>query len=248
MKNRTKKQNKQYKKHNRSTRKYGGDLATNVVRGVTKDKELSKNYFESSVKVDNDDYVIRYIVPDHFLFKTVDQIFKTPEFEAILSGEEKPKCLFSISDSNNIINKNNITNEIMTNDITMFVKIQSKKNPKAYSWFVVIDSGTQVIKTGEIFNYVFYSLKAKTCEISNEKNVISIKNSKMYEKKDCENDQCKVVFTIGKNGAVDLVKKNSIYQNVLFNFFIQQQAQEQLKDGALDIGVGAGVGFFDDLF
>jgi hypothetical protein len=221
------------KKLNRRTRRHGGALATNIVRGITNDKELSKNYHETLIKVDNADYVVRYIVPDHFLFKTPDQIFKNPEFEAVLSGKKVPKCLFTIADSEFS------NNETVYQNITMFVKVQSKKNPKAYYWFAVIDSGNQVVKTGELFNYVFYSIKAKKCQISNNNsNVISIGNSKMYTTKDCKDDKCTVVFVNGNNGAVKVLNKKSIYQNILFNFFVQQQAQAEIKtDGVLAAGV-----------
>jgi hypothetical protein len=233
------------KKQNRRTRKRGGALATNIVRGITTDKELSKNYHETLIKVENTDYVVRYIVPDHFLFKTPDQVFKTPEFEAVLSGKKVPKCLFTIEDSGS---KSNVPVYV-----TMFVKIQSKKNPNAYSWFAVVDSGTQVVKTGELFNYVFFAIKAKKCQISNNNsNVITVKNSKMYEKKDCKDDKCTVVFVNGKNGAVEVLNKKSVYQNVLFNFFVQQQAQEFAKEeaviGAAVVGAEAATGVDNDMF
>jgi len=229
------------KKQNRRTRKTittvncGGALATNIVRGITTDKELSKNYHETLIKVENTDYVVRYIVPDHFLFKTPDQVFKTPEFEAVLSGKKVPKCIFTIEDSEF---SNNVT---MHHNITMFVKIQSKKNPNAYSWFAVVDSGTQVVKTGELFNYVFFAIKAKKCQISNNNsNVITIKNSKMYTTKDCKDEKCTVVLVNGKNGAVEVLNKKSIYQNILFNFFVQQQMQEEIKEDGVLVAANAG--------
>jgi hypothetical protein len=230
------------KKQNRRTRRHGGALATNIARGITNEKELSKNYYETSIKVDDEDYVVRYIVPDHFLFKTTDQVFKNPEFEAVLSGKKVPKCLFTIADSEF---SNNVT---MHHNITMFVKIQSKKNPNAYSWFAVVDSGTQFVKTGELFNYVFFAIKAKKCQISNNNsNVITVKNSKMYEKKDCKDDKCTVVFVNGKDGAVEVLNKKSIYQNILFNFFVQQQMQEEIKEDGVLVAAAAGMGL-DDWF
>jgi hypothetical protein len=100
----TKKQNRKTKKNNkltRRTRRRGGALVTNITRGITNDKELSKNYHETLIKVEDEDYVVRYIVPDHFLFKTPDQVFKNPEFEAVVPGKKNvPKCLFNIVDSN----------------------------------------------------------------------------------------------------------------------------------------------------
>jgi hypothetical protein len=102
----------------------------------------------------------------------------------------------------------------------MFVKIQSKKNPKAYSWFAIVDSGTQVVKTGELFNYVFFAIKGNKIKISNNNsNVISIKNSNMYTTKDCDDDKdkCTVVFVNGENGAVEVLRKKSVYKTVLFN-------------------------------
>jgi hypothetical protein len=243
MKGLTKKFNRKIKKDNRKTRKTvknrGGALATNIVRGITNDKKLSKNYYETSIKVDDTDYMLRYIVPDHFLFKTPDQIFKKPEFEAVLSGKNIPKCLFTIEDSDN---SNNVT---MHNNITMFVKIQSKLNPNAYSWFAVVDSGSQVIKTGELFNYVFYSIKAKKCQISNNSNVIIIKNSKMYNTKDCDNNKCNVVFVNGKNGAAEVLNKKYINQKILFNFFVQQQAQEEIKEDGVLVAAAAGIGLYE---
>jgi hypothetical protein len=236
----TKKINRKTRKSNklnRRTRKTittvncGGALATNIVRGITTDKELSKNYHETLIKVENTDYVVRYIVPDHFLFKTPDQVFKNPEFEAILSGKKVPKCLFTIEDSGS---KSNVPVYV-----TMFVKVQSIKNPKAFYWFAVTDSGTQVMKTGELFNYLFFSIKAKNFQISNNNsNVISIKNSKMYKTKDCSGDKCTVVLVNGKNGAVEVLNKKSVYQTILFNFFVQQQAQEFAKEEAV---IGAAV-------
>ena len=128
----------------------------------------------------------------------------------------------------------------------MFVKVQSKKNPNSFYWFAVTDSGTQVAKTGELFNYVFFAIKAKKCQISNNNsNVITIKNSKMYEKKDCNDDKCTVVFVNGKNGAVEVLNKKSIYQNVLFNFFVQQQMQEEIKEDGVLVAADAGLGLAD---
>jgi hypothetical protein len=216
------------KKLNRKTKKTlhsGGALVTNVARGITNDKELSKNYHETLINVNEQDYVVRYIVPNHFLFKTPDQIFKTPEFEAVLSGKKVPKCLFTIEDSEF---SNNAT---MYHNITMFVKIQSKKNPKSFYWFALVDSGTQVIKTGEFFNYVFFAIKAKKCQISNNNsNVITINNSEMYKIKDYKRDSCTVVLVNGKKGALEVLNKKSVYQNILFNFFIQQQAENEIKE------------------
>jgi hypothetical protein len=221
------------KKLNRKTRRRGGALATNIARGITNDKELSKNYHETLIKVDDEDYVVRYIVPDHFLFKTPDQVFKTPEFEAVLSGKKVPKCLFSIEDSGS---KSNVPVYI-----TMFVKVQSKKNPKSFYWFAVTDSGTQIAKTGELFNYVFFAIKAKKCQISNNNsNVITIKNSKMYTTKDCKDEKCTVVLVNGKNGAVEVLNKKSVYQNILFNFFVQQQMQEEIKEDGVLVAADAG--------
>jgi len=235
------------KKLNRRTRRCGGALVTNIARGITTDKELSKNYHETLIKVENTDYVVRYIVPDHFLFKTPDQVFKSPEFEAVLSGKKVPKCLFTIADSEF---SNNVT---MHHNITMFVKVQSIKNPKAFYWFAVVDSGTQVVKTGELFNYVFFAIKAKKCQISNNNsNVITIKNSKMYKTKDCTGDKCTVVLVNGKNGALEVLSKKSVYQTVLFNFFVQQQAQEFAKEeaviGAAVVGAEAATGIDNDMF
>jgi hypothetical protein len=222
------------KKQNRTTRKtinIGGALATNIVRGITNDKKLSEDYYQTSIKVDDEDYNVKYIVPNHFLFKTPDQFFKNPEFKAVLSGKLYEKCIFTIKDE-----------KTQNHNITMFVRIQSKKNRDAYNWFALIDSGNQIIQTGDLFKYVFYSIKAKTCRISNNNsNVISIKNPKVYEKKDCDNngDKCTVVFVNGKDGAVEVVDNKSIYQKILFNFFIQQQAQSEIKeDGAFLAGLG----------
>jgi len=233
MKRTTKKQNRKTritKKQNRKTRitvNNGGALATNIVRGITNDKQISKNYHETLIKVDKIDYRVKYIVPDHFLFKDPDQLFKKPEFEAVLSGKSYKKCIFTIKDK-----------KTQNHNITMFVKIESKTIPNAYNWFAVIHSGDQIIQTGELFNYLFYSIKVKKCGISNNNsNVISI--NKMYEKKDCEDDKCTVVLINGKDGAVEVLSKKSIYQKILFNFFIQQQAQNEIKeDVAIDAGVG----------
>jgi hypothetical protein len=227
---------KKTKKQNRRTRKtvkIGGTLATNIVRGITNDKELSKNYHETIIKVEDEDYLVRYIVPDHFLFKNPDQIFKNPEFEAVLSGKPYKKCIFTIEDKKS-----------QNHNITMFVKIQSKKNPASFYWFAVIDSGNQIIQSGKLFNYVFYSIKEKKCEINNnDSNVISI--NKMYEKKDCKDDKCTVILVNGKDGSVELLSKKSIYQKILFNFFIQQQAQTEIKEDGMIVAADAGVGLLD---
>jgi len=235
MKRITPRKTRKTKKQNRTTRKtinIGGALAKNILTGITNDKKISKNYYKTTIKVDYEDYNVRYIVPDHFLFKTPDQAFKSPEFEAVLSGKPYKKCIFTIKDE-----------KTQNHNITMFVKIQSKKNPDAYNWFAIIDSGNQIIQTGDLFKYVFYSIKAKTCRISNNNsNVISIKNPKVYEKKDCDNNKCTVVFVNGEDGAVEVVNNTSIQQKILFNFFVQQQAQSEIKE---DGAIVAGFGLFD---
>jgi hypothetical protein len=70
----------------------------------------------------------------------------------------------------------------------------------------------------------------------------------MYTKKDDEKDKdkCTVALVDGPNGAVEVVKKESIYQKILFNFYIQQQAQEELKEtGVLVAADVAAEGLFD---
>jgi hypothetical protein len=226
-----KRKTKNTKKQNRKTKKNGGALATNIVRGITNDKQLSKNYYETTIKLDNEDYTVRYIVPDHFLFKNPDQVFKKPEFEAVLSGKPYKKCIFTIEDK-----------KTQNHNITMFVKIESKTIPN--NWFAVIDSGNQIIQTGDLFNYLFYSINVKKCEISNNNsNVISI--NKMYKKKDCTKDKCTVVLVNGKDGAVEELNKNSIDQKILLNFFIQQQAQYETKEAGVIVAAEAGVGLAD---
>jgi predicted SPOUT superfamily RNA methylase MTH1 len=60
----------------------------------------------------------------------------------------------------------------------------------------------------------------------------------MYKTKDCKDDKCTVVLINGKNGAVEVLSKKSVYQTVLFNFFVQQQAQGFAKEEAV---IAAGV-------
>lgn len=225
---------------NRKTKKCGGALATNIVRGFTHDREISKNYHESIIRIESVDYVVRYIVPDHFLFKTPDQVFKNPEFDAVLSGKRYPKCLFTIEDTPAGGAKP------FQQNITMFVKIQSKQNPNAFYWFAVTGAGDQVRKTGQFFNYIFYSVKAAACQMNNQSNVISIGNAKMYEKRICATPKsCTVVFKTGPSGALSVVPKESLHQKILFNFFIQQEAQEQIKT---DIAVESGFWGLDWMF
>lgn len=225
---------------NRKTKKCGGALATNIVRGFTHDTEISKNYHESIIRIESVDYVVRYIVPDHFLFKTPDQVFKNPEFEAVLSGQKYPKCLFTIEDTP----AGGITP--IQQNITMFVKIQDKQNPKAFYWFAVTGTRDQVRKTGQFFNFIFYSIKAKACQMSNQSNVIYVGNAQMYEKRNCASqNSCTVVFKTGPSDALSVVPQESLHQKILFNFFIQQEAQGEIKQ---NIAVETTFGLLDWLF
>jgi predicted SPOUT superfamily RNA methylase MTH1 len=74
----------------------------------------------------------------------------------------------------------------------------------------------------------------------------------MYKTKDCKHDKCTVVFVNGKNGAVEVLNKKSVYQTVLFNFFVQQQAQEFAKEeaviGAAVVGAEAATELDNDMF
>jgi len=207
----------------RKIKKYGGDLGTNLTRAFTKDIEISKNFHESIIKVNGTNYVLQYIVPDHFFFKDPDQVFKTPEFEVILSGKKIPKCMFMLEDNSSIV--------------SMFVKLQNAGDPTKYKWFVIIPGVDQVSKTGELLNYVFYSLTLKS-KIGNVKgtNVLFLKEDGAYKIKESKNDKCTVLF---KKGAVKIVNKNSIYQEILFNFYVQQQTQEGVKEIAATEGVFA---------
>jgi len=239
MKNQSKKRDKKTRKNKKrggkKTRKISTDLAKNSTELVLVETKLSENYYEIVITAKKRKYLVRYIVPDHFLFKTPDQVFKNPEFKAVLLGEKTPRCLFAIDDSKS-------PNNGAVYYITIFVKVLVNKE---YRWFAMIDSGSQVQKTGNQFDYVFYSINKKNCQLSNENETNVIVMNNMF-KKSYNGDVCTVILKSEEGGgAVQVVDKKSIYQSILVNLFTQLQTDELLKDQGVIAATDYGI---DELF
>jgi hypothetical protein len=148
-------------KNKRKTRKYkGGDLGENIKNGFTSDREISPNYHETSIKLDQKNYTVRYIVPDHLFFKTTNQVFKLPEFNVKIENKIMPSCQIKIPDGKEGIN------------VTYIVKIQKTTNKKAYAWYAIISAADQMLKSGKLAEYVFYSIDAKKLKLGNNNNII----------------------------------------------------------------------------
>jgi len=220
------KQTSRKKRHNRIryTKKCGGNLGTNIARGFTKDKAIVGNYYETTVLVEGVDHVIRYIAPEMLFFKTTDPLFKLPEFRVELEGKEYSKCKMKIGEYY----------------ITYIIKIQSKKNKKAYGWFALIRSFN-----GVLYEFNPYSLKAVTSKLSNDNDLLKIGNSKAYTKEKTNEPQPTIVFNPKMTRKI---KEKTLTYDILLAFYAQQGAAQDLKeDAVLAVGVGAveDFGLFD---
>jgi hypothetical protein len=208
---------KQIHKKSRYTKKRGGfagfgDLGTNIARGFTKDKAIVGNYYETTVSVEGVDHVIRYIAPEMLFFKTTDPLFKLPEFKVELEGKEYSKCKMKIGEYY----------------ITYIIKIQSKKNTKAYGWFALIRSFD-----GVLYEFNPYSIKAATSKLSNDKDLLRIKNPKAYTKEKNNDPQPTIVFSPKMTRKI---KEKTPFYEILQAFYAQQGAAQDLKEDAAILG------------
>jgi hypothetical protein len=221
-------------KNKRKTRKCkGGDLGTNIKRGFTSDRDQSPNYHETSIKLDQKNYTVRYIVPDHLFFKTTNQVFKVPEFNVKIANKITPSCQIKIPDGKDGIN------------VVYIVKIQKTTNKNAYAWYAIVSGAGEMLKSGKIIQYIFYSIDAKKLKLSNDNSTIILDNASSYERKD-QDKRCIVTL---KPDCCKIVPENSLHFKVLYQFYMQQEVETGVKEiAAEEVGFEAGEEATDALY
>jgi hypothetical protein len=199
---------------------------------VRTDEKTVGNHFSTSIVVDDVEYLVEYFASNHLLYKTPNKTLPST-FRARISNKKTAMCKFVIND------KTSGLHETLWNiNITMFVKLRKKNSiDNKYKWFAVISSFNQVIKTGQLFEYVFYSIDETNCKISNEDDTIVIKDfdMKKTEIEGINKDILTVFLSTGKDGELKLVKKDTDDQKVLFQFFEQQQIKSEGKQVVTEV-------------
>lgn len=197
---------KNIKKNNRKTKRKRGGFIQNLFKNVfnaVKDTQKGDNYYETTIDIDKTSYKIHYFTPNNKMFlKTTDQI-KTPTFNIHLD-KQSPQSY---------------TIKIDKYIVSYILKIFNPNNNK-FNWYVITREW-EYIADGNISDSPNY--KIYTGVFSNNNSELTLK-ADTYTK---ENNT--LILKPKKYKKID--KKDKIGE-LLFNFYVQQNEEEDIKEEA----------------